>query len=361
MEITTSEARPLLTSRSPRTKVLFFSRGRGRGHALPDIEIARELRRIRPDVDLHFASYATGAETLVRAGLPTTDLDLGEDAKFLEVLVRATRLIFTRQPDLVISHEEFAALPAARSVGVGATFIVDFFVPIDVFTESLALADQVFFIEQRGIFTEPPAVRGKVHYVGPIVRQMTLTRADRAAARNELGLPATSTVVSVIPGAWATEQRAPIVDLVLPAFQRLAGEDNKLVWIAGRDHEALASRLAGQPGVMVMKECSPIEKLMVASDLVITKANRGTTIDLASLGVPSLSLSFGLNPIDETIIPRIHSNLALNARGIDVPYLAQVMAGILRPEHRSSVHPSREYAPGGAVALARALAAIVGR
>jgi hypothetical protein len=91
--------------------------------------------------------------------------------------------------------------------------------------------------------------------------------------------------VSVIPGAWATEQRAPIVDLVIPAFQGLADEDKKLIWIAGRDHEALSGRLAEQPGVMVMKECSPIEKLMVASDLVVTKANRGTTIDLASLGV----------------------------------------------------------------------------
>jgi hypothetical protein len=156
-----------LPSRPPRPKVLFFSRGRGRGHALPDIEIARELCRIRPNIDLHFASYATGAETLVHAGLPTTNLDLGEDARFIDVLVRATRLMLDWQPDLVFSHEEFAALPAARSVGVGASFIVDFFTPIDIFIESLAQADQVFFIEQRGIFTEPPRSGGRCTMSGP--------------------------------------------------------------------------------------------------------------------------------------------------------------------------------------------------
>jgi hypothetical protein len=64
-------------------------------------------------------------------------------------------------------------------------------------------------------------------------------------------------------------------------------------------------------------------------------------------------LSYGLNPIDEMIIPRIRSNLALNARGIDVPYLTQVMAAALRPEHRLALRPSPEYVPGGALTLAR--------
>jgi hypothetical protein len=45
-------------------KVLFFTRGRGSGHAIPDIEITNELLGLRMDVEVRFVSYASGARTL---------------------------------------------------------------------------------------------------------------------------------------------------------------------------------------------------------------------------------------------------------------------------------------------------------
>jgi hypothetical protein len=53
------------------------------------------------------------------------------------------------------------------------------------------------------------------------VRCLAATRADRNGARAALALESDERVVSVIPGAWATEERAPIFDLVVPAFQGL--------------------------------------------------------------------------------------------------------------------------------------------
>jgi hypothetical protein len=41
--------------------VLFFARGRGRGHAVPDTAIVDELLQLSPDLNVCFASYATGA------------------------------------------------------------------------------------------------------------------------------------------------------------------------------------------------------------------------------------------------------------------------------------------------------------
>ena len=153
------------------TKVLFFSRGRGRGHAIPDLAIAAELARLAPELTVRFASYATGLETLVEAGHAAVDLQLPDDAPYLELLVRAARVIAAEQPDLVVSHEEFAALPAARTFGLPSVFVVDFFPSRDVWLESLRYADDILFIERRGIFAEPAELRGRVRYLGPVVRQ----------------------------------------------------------------------------------------------------------------------------------------------------------------------------------------------
>jgi UDP-N-acetylglucosamine:LPS N-acetylglucosamine transferase len=334
--------------------ILFFSRGRGRGHAIPDIAVASELSRRAPELRLRFVSYATGAQTLIEAGYDVIDLQLPDDAPFLELGVRALRTIAAEQPDLVVSHEEFAALPAAKAFGLPTLFVVDFFPARNIWQESLRYADEIIFIERRGIFAEPPEVRGRVRYVGPVVRPLSVSRRDRASCRQELGLAQDAKVVSVIPGAWATEQRAPTLDLVVPAFAALGFPHRKLVWVAGRDHEELSTRFAGAAEIVVLPGYSPIEKLMVASDLVITKANRGTTIDLARLGVPSVSLSHGSNAIDEAIIPRIPTNVALDARGIDPSFLAEVMQAILLAvDHGEGFAAAPEYGSGGAAAVAQ--------
>jgi hypothetical protein len=338
----------------PPTRLLFFTRGRGRGHAIPDLVIAGWLRELSPGIQLRFASYSTGAETLAAGGEAVVSLDLVEDAPFLEVMVAAIRTIAAEAPDIVVSHEEFAVLPAARGLGHAPLFIVDFFSQQPTARESLRYAREILFIEHRGIFGEPPEARGKVHYLGPVVRPLRASHADGPAARTRLGLPAEARVIVVIPGAWATEERAPIADLVLPAFKALPHPDKRLVWVAGRDQEQLAQRVGGDPEVMVWKQHSPIEELMVASDLVITKANRGTTIDLARLGVPSVSLSHGLNPIDETLVPRIPSNTALDARGVSPRFLARVLvAALSAAEAGVRFTPNPLYAGCASPAVAR--------
>lgn len=73
-------------------KVLFFCRGRGSGHAIPDIEITNELLRLRGDVEVRFVSYATGAKTLAEFGFPVIDLGLPELNSLLDVIVLATKV-----------------------------------------------------------------------------------------------------------------------------------------------------------------------------------------------------------------------------------------------------------------------------
>jgi len=111
--------------RSEAPKVLFFCRGRR--HAVPDMVIAEELRRLGPGFAPVFASYGTGAATLAEGGHAVIDLQLKEDSPFIEILVAATRLVAAWEPDVVLSHEEFAALPPAKTFQVPTAFLVDFF------------------------------------------------------------------------------------------------------------------------------------------------------------------------------------------------------------------------------------------
>ena len=335
--------------------ILFFTRGRGRGHALPDLAIEAELKQLFPAVELQFVSYSTGAETLRQAGHHVVDLGLRDDAPYLEVLARATRAIVQHRPGLVVSHEEFAVLPVAKALGLRTTFIVDFFPSAEIRRESLRYADEILFIEQRGIFAEPVEARGRIKYLGPVLRPLVFSRANRAEARQALGISEHDKLLAVIPGAWATEARAPIIELVAHAFADLPYTQKRLLWIAGRDHQAISQRLVTSPGVTVVESHSPVEQVMVASDLVITKANRGTSIDLARLGVPSISLSYGLNPIDELVVARLHTNLALDARAVDPSFLAEAMTRMVeRSASRDGADPvgNEFYSQSSAAAVA---------
>ena len=169
-----------------RKKILFFTRGRGRGHAIPDIAIMRELEQLRPDIQVRFVSYGTGALTLAAHGIPCVDLQLPDQNSIAATTVLAGRVMGALAPDLVVAHEEFSAMPVAKIFGLPTVMITDFFTtPGMLSMESLWYADRVLFLARRGLHAEPPSVRGKVRYLGPTLRKFLYRRGDRRRARAE--------------------------------------------------------------------------------------------------------------------------------------------------------------------------------
>jgi len=318
------------------TGVLFFSRGHGRGHAIPDLAIVEELRTLRQDFDLRFASYATGAETLAELGHSLIDLELPAANPVIETIVRCARVIAWLKPHLVIAHEEFPALPAAKIFGLPTIFLTDWFDEAKEFTMYLlAYADEVIFLDEPGIFDEPAHLKGKVHYTEPVLRSFSYSQADRGRARQELELPQDAVVISVFPGSW-TEEEGPIFDLVTAAFDLIRTPRKNLIWIAGSDYEVLRERARTQPLITIKKADWQIDRLFVASDLGITKANRKTAMELAALGIPSISLSHGLNWPDDVRVARIATNVALDAKTLDSKSLVECIGGILTSHKRTA-------------------------
>jgi UDP-N-acetylglucosamine:LPS N-acetylglucosamine transferase len=297
-------------------KLLYFSRGRGRGHAIPDLEIWRELEKLSGagGIQVRFVSYGTGARTFEEFGHPVIDLNLPDEGSITDVTVLAGRLVGWLKPDLVVSHEEFPALPAAKIFQVPTIAILDFFGPSDWLSmRSLRFADRVIFTDRRGMYPEPEYLSGRVDYVGPVLRRFAYSRKDRGKARRELGIAADAFVVTVLPGSW-TEEAAPVADLVFSAFAALPSRSpTHLIWVAGVDRAAIAAHAAGAANITVLEKDWRIEWLMVAADVAVTKVNRITLIELERLGVPSISLSHGLNPMDEQRAAQILSNRTLPA------------------------------------------------
>src|SRR5687768_3344241 len=117
----------LAVDNTVKTRALFFSRGRGHGHAIPDMAIVDELESLAPEIAVSFASYATGAATFKAANRSVFNMGLAENNGFLETLFKACDLILDQKPNIIISHEEFAALPAARLAGIPSIFISAWF------------------------------------------------------------------------------------------------------------------------------------------------------------------------------------------------------------------------------------------
>lgn len=270
------------------------------------------------ELSVSFASYATGADTLRRCNRPVHDLGLPEEHGYLETMYKAYDLIKQLRPNVVVAHEEFSALAAARLNATPSIFISAWLpAPGSVASESLDDACAVIVLDHPGIFQAPATLRSPPKYVGPVYRKMQFTRADRPMLRRELGISIDALVIAAVPGGAVSEAHSPIAETLFKAFSQLRQPESRLFWIGGKDTEAVAQVAGSFSGVEVRPFLQPIEKILAAADLVVTRGTRGITLDAAALGIPSLSLSPATNRIDDLLVPRIRSNVALYASAVD--------------------------------------------
>lgn len=320
------------------SSLLFFSRGRGHGHAITDLALADELVTLAPDIVCHFASYSTGAAAYSARGRECHDLGLPEDPSFTQILIAITHHLRDLKPAVVIAHEEFAAVLACHLMGIPCAFISTWLPPGgNLWAETLAYANSIIILEEEGIFPVPLNCDEDIMYTGPVVRRMKYVRSDRGVVRSELGIEPGAPCWTVATGGWATEAKAPIAGLILEAFQLLPCADKYLFWLSNVAGTPLEKILSRYNEARVVSFTDDIEKYFVASDVVITKGTHGISCELASLGIPSISLSYKNNPIDEILVPRISSNIHLHAKATTARLLMEKAQGAAR--HRESIKP----------------------
>lgn len=344
---------PFPEFRAGSQKLLFFSRGRGRGHAVIDVELVDKLQRELPDLDVRFVSYAEGARHITESRRPVIDLGLPAQNSYVETSVLAGRLIGWLQPDFVIAHEEFAVMPSAKIFDKPTLFLTDWFTTPDKLTmAALRLADHILFLDHEGVYEEPPSVAGRVTYCGPYLRDLLHSRADKFRLREQLLLPPHATVLGVFPGSWR-ESITPLAEQIEAALPLLDLPDVYVVWIAGDDVDALRERFAMKPRFLVKEYEESMDAWMAVCDLAVTKCNRKSALELLRLGVPSVAVSWGFNPIDDAWVKRHESICWVSAANLTPEHLASCLHCVLAMEEASTGwQPGPDAADGNQRVLA---------
>jgi hypothetical protein len=305
--------------------ILFCSRGRGRGHAVRDLAIARELRVLAPEFDIGFASYSVGAGVFREAAETVYDLELPEKNDFPTTVVRLSRIVKNLKPSLVIAQEEPAALIASAVNETRSIFATHWF-PITPKGNYRALeyAENVLFMEEAGIFAEPAQVRGRVRYCGPVLRKFSCDPTTTDIMRAQLDIERDLTFVLVLPGS-PPEAREPIFDLVVSAFALINRSPKRMLWVGGKDYMDLYQRARGMRDIQVIEHTKQIDQLILASNIVITKGTYNLSREVMALGRPSISLTHHYNWVDDLFASRWTSNKPISVSGASAISLEQMI------------------------------------
>ena len=247
---------------------------------------------------------------------------LDDMVSFPDTLVPIGTVLRSILPSLVVSHEEAGALPMAKVFDLPTVFLTHWFTAAhDIFSQCLNYADKVLFLEEKGLFPEPDAARGRVLYVGPVLRRFRYHPRDRQRIRDEMSCHPDEKLILVLPGSW-TEKMAAFHDLILRSFDRLSYPRKRIIWVAAKDHSDIARSVLGRQHIEVVSSDMHIERLMIASDVAITKGSYTSSKELQVLGVPSITLSHGLNFMDDFFSKSIRSTTLLWVQETDAVILS---------------------------------------
>jgi hypothetical protein len=144
-----------------------------------------------------------------------------------------------------------------------------------------------------------------------------------------------------MPGGAAVseERKSPVCDLVVSAC-RLADPLVQIVWIATAEEQAELRRRTASARIIFLEPHAGIERTMIGADVAITKATRITCLELSALGIPSISLSYGLNPVDDYRVARIRTNRTLRVRGLTETMLGGHITDALRESREGRTEPA---------------------
>lgn len=297
-------------------KILYFSRGRGFSHAMNDILILKELTNINNQVSVLVASYDKGYNYFLMHGFRPFNLGLRQNNELtIKAGLRIWSLIRKFKPDLVISDEVFMALHITKALKIPSVLITHWFFETlsknHPMIPAVKKADHVIFVNTAQFHNIPVDYNVHLTFVGPVLRDFEYNLKDKKKAKKELGIGDKDKVILVTPGGRHSD-RSKLLDVSVEAFKELKKENIKLILLTGELYDEYVNKLSDDDNIIIKDFDWKMDRLMVASDLVICKGTFSTTWELAFLGVPSISIPDINNPIDQIHVYRMDEhNLTL--------------------------------------------------
>jgi len=327
--------------RVKKRKILYFSRGRGFSHAMNDILIIRQLEKINKDLEIQIDSYAQGFMFLKKNGFEAFDLDLKlEEEASPEIFKKIKSRLNEIKPDLVVSDEFFMALPMARKFGIPSIFISNWF--FEEFYEWHPLipvvkkANHIIFVDRKEFHNIPSNFNVPISFVGPIVREFKYTLKNKSKVREELEIGQNDRVILVTAGG-RSEERNELLDLNVEVFKKLNLNNLKMILLTGNLYHEYSKSLEDEKGIIVKDFDWDMDRLMVASDIVICKGTYSTAWELIYLGIPSICFPDDENPVDKarvSTLAELNIAVAVNLNNFNVPYLLEKAKTLLNSKEK---------------------------
>lgn len=317
-------------SKNKSPKILYLSRGRGFSHAMNDFLILEELNKLNENLSILVASYDKGYNYFLKNGFRPYNLGLKQnDELTLKAGLRIWSLIRKFSPDLVISDEVFIALHITKGLKIPSILITHWF--FETYNKkhpiipAVKKANLVIFVDTPQFHNIPFDYNVHLTFVGPVIREFEYTLKDKKRARKELGINFDDKVILVTTGGRHKERNL-LLEVSVAAFKELRYDNLKLILLTGELYEEYRNRYADEDSIIVKDFDWKMDRLMVASDLVICKGTFSTTWELAYLGVPSIAIADINNPIDQIHVNRMDKNnltLRIDPRRLNKSYLIE--------------------------------------
>ena len=273
------------------------------GHVLPALAIADGLVAAgHPPESIHYVGSRRGVETTIvpPTGYPHSFLEvtglqrsltagnLSIPLKLYRAVREAKRLLRVLRPAVVVNVGGYASFPAtyaARRLRIPYV-VVSYDRRPGLVSKLMARRAEACAVAFEG------STLPRARLTGAPVRQAMISldrRADRARARQDLGLPPDRFVVAVMCGSLGA---GAVNEVVTAAVERLAERRDLAVYhvVGERFLSDAAPARVGSEGIIyrVIGYEDRMPQLYAAADLMVTRAGAGTVAELATVGAPAI-------------------------------------------------------------------------
>ncbi|MEB3187001.1 MAG: undecaprenyldiphospho-muramoylpentapeptide beta-N-acetylglucosaminyltransferase [bacterium] len=294
-------------------RVLFAGGGTG-GHLYPALAVAEALEHLTSDVAIAFIGTPDRLESRLvpQHGYPFTGIEVVGFPRrpgmawfgFLRKLLAGTRKALSTlrewKPDLVVGTGGYICAPAvlaARLVGVPVALLEQNVVP-GLANRALAhLANRVFTSFEPTARVLPP---GKAMCLGNPIRT-GWRELDRAAARERLGWSPGDRWLVVVGGSLGARVLNERIEDLLDRV--LSRDDWHVLHVTGaRDHAEVLERTGHRSGsgrYVPVAYHDDLPTVLVAADLVVSRAGATTVAELTAIGRPAVLVPFEFGGKDQ--------------------------------------------------------------
>nr|WP_319374603.1 UDP-N-acetylglucosamine--N-acetylmuramyl-(pentapeptide) pyrophosphoryl-undecaprenol N-acetylglucosamine transferase [uncultured Methanobacterium sp.] len=308
-------------------KVLLIPCGIGMGHTSRSVALAQKLEAKGDEV--LFASYGSGYQTLNEYSdydvveLPTIkfygssgELNFKHTARksidapyiFLKSIYHESRIIKEFNPDVVVSDSHYSVPITCKVLGVPCVLVSNDLAPelkeeyqkdrtleylengLQRFIKDVSrLCQSIIIPDIQNSYEVPSPVRDRVNFTGPILKMNPRTMDSKKELRERFGFDKSEKMVMATVGG--SEFGNKLLKLLHQAAPDL--DCDRMILVTGPQ---IKLDLESSPRIICKRFLGDIMEWMKLSDFLVSLAGHTTSMEIASLGIPSLMVPIENHP-----------------------------------------------------------------